>query len=326
MKYIVVPHADNRQPAQFYLAIEEYVARQFPEGDYFFDWRVPPTVVVGRNQLIHNEINIAYCKEHGVHLCRRKSGGGAVYADTENIMFSYISGNTQAADAFTAYMTRMADLLKGLGIEASVSGRNDIIIDGHKVSGCAFYNVNNRAILHNCLLYASQLEHLAGALTPSKEKLQSKGVKSVVSRVSNVSDYTDLSIDAFISYVRQQMCGAEEVVLTEDDLKGVAKIQAEISSDDWIYGKNPAYAVYRRERFAHVGTMEASLRLKNDTIEAMQIAGDYFAPGDVESEIIQPLKGVAFNREAVEKALAGKNLSLVIRGLTLPQFLQLLFG
>ncbi len=325
MKYIRVPDSGHQHPAQYFLAIEEYVARAYPQGDYFFDWRVPPTVVIGRNQLIHNEINQAYCKAHGVNVCRRKSGGGAVYADRENIMFSYISGHTQAADAFQAYMNRMAALLQGLGIDASVSGRNDVMIAGHKVSGCAFYNVNNRAILHNCLLYASQLEHLAGALTPSKEKLESKGVKSVVSHVANVCDYTSLTIDEFIAYVRREMCSEEAVTLTERDLQGVARIQEELESDDFIYGKNPPYAVYRRGRIADVGTIDVSIRLAHNAIADMQLAGDYFSSGDVEAQLVAPLRGVHFEREAVAQALGGKQLAQAIRGLTQESFVDLLF-
>ncbi len=325
MKYIVVPHADVVQPAQYYLAIEEHVARAFPAGEYFFSWRVPPTVVVGRNQLIHNEVNVDYCRAHGVRICRRKSGGGAVYADMENIMFSYISGHTRAADAFTAYMSRMAGLLQGIGVAATVSGRNDILIDGHKVSGCAFYNVNQRAILHNCLLYSSQLEHLAGALTPSGEKLASHGVRSVVSRVRNVSCYTDLSIEAFIAYVRRQLCGDEQTELSAADLECVARIQREMSTDEFIFGKDPAHAVYRRARFASVGTIEASVRLRNNAIADLRLAGDYFPTGDVGAELLAPLRGVAFDRDAVSAALCGKDLGNVIRGLTLEQLISLLF-
>ena len=326
MKYILLPKPDTIHQLPFYFAVEEYVARHYTDDDYFIGWRVNPTVMLGRNQLIDNEVNTDYCKEHKIDIFRRKSGGGCIYADKGCIQFSYISRATNANEAFAQYMQRMADLLKGLKIDAQLSGRNDILIDGTKVSGCAFYQLSNRSVLHNSLLFDTQLDHLSNALTPAKEKLQSKGVVSVRQRVTNVATYTQLDILAFMDYVRQEMCGTEVLELTEEDMKEVAEIEKELASDDFVYGKNPKYSLIRKHRFEGVGTLEAHIELKNNIIGSINIVGDYFLLGDIDHDFLSLLKGCEFTREAVEERLKDIDLSTIIRGLKLRQFLRLLFG
>lgn len=326
MKYILLPKPDTIHQLPFYFAVEEYVARHYTDDDYFMGWRVNPTVMLGRNQLIDNEVNTDYCKEHKIDIFRRKSGGGCIYADKGCIQFSYISRSVNANEAFAAYMQRMADLLKGLKIDAQLSGRNDILINGTKVSGCAFYQLSNRSVLHNSLLFDTQLDHLSNALTPAKEKLQSKGVASVRQRVTNVATYTQLDILAFMDYVRQEICGTEVLELTEEDMKEVAEIEKELSSDDFVYGKNPKYSLVRKHRFEGVGTLEAHIELKNNIIGSINMVGDYFLLGDIDHDFLNLLKGCEFTREAVEEILQSIDLSTIIRGLKLRQFLRLLFG
>ena len=326
MKYILLPKPDTIHQLPFYFAVEEYVARHYTEDDYFMGWRVNPTVMLGRNQLIDNEVNTDYCKEHKIDIFRRKSGGGCIYADKGCIQFSYISRAVNANEAFALYMQQMANLLKGLKIDAQLSGRNDILINGTKVSGCAFYQLSNRSVLHNSLLFDTQLDHLSNALTPAKEKLQSKGVASVRQRVTNVATYTQLDILAFMDYVRQEMCGTEVLELTEEDMKEVAEIEKELASDDFVYGKNPKYSLIRKHRFEGVGTLEAHIELKNNIIGSINIVGDYFLLGDIDHDFLSLLKGCEFTREAVEERLEDIDLSTIIRGLKLRQFLRLLFG
>ena len=326
MKYILLPKPDTIHQLPFYFAVEEYVARHYTDDDYFMGWRVNPTVMLGRNQLIDNEVNTDYCKEHKIDIFRRKSGGGCIYADKGCIQFSYISRAVNANKAFADYMQRMADLLKGLKIDAQLSGRNDILIDETKVSGCAFYQLSNRSVLHNSLLFDTQLDHLSNALTPAKEKLQSKGVASVRQRVTNVATYTQLDILAFMDYVRQEICGTEVLELTEEDMKEVAEIEKELSSDDFVYGKNPKYSLVRKHRFEGVGTLEAHIELKNNIIGSINMVGDYFLLGDIDHDFLSLLKGCEFTREAVEERLEDIDLSTIIRGLKLRQFLRLLFG
>ena len=326
MKYILLPKPDVIRQLPFYFAVEEYVARHYTDDDFFIGWQVHPTVMLGRNQLIENEVNTEYCKEHKIDVFRRRSGGGCIYADMGCIQFSYISRTANAEEAFTKYMKRMAELLQRLNIKAELSGRNDILINDRKVSGCAFYQLSNRSVLHNSLLFDTQLEHLTNALTPNKEKLQSKGISSVRQRVANIAGHTDLQIPAFMDFVRREMCEDRTLDLTIDDMERIAEIEKELASDKFVYGNNPKYSVVRKHRFEGVGTLEVQLEIKNNLIISMNMMGDYFVLGDVDNELLRLLKGCIFTRENVSERLKDIDLSGIIRHLTQRQFLRLLFG
>lgn len=326
MKYIIIPERKTTPQLPFYFAVEEYVARTYTDDDYFMVWRVEPTVMIGRNQLTENEVNVDYCKRNGIHIYRRKSGGGCIYADKGCMQFSYISYAENVNRAFVEYMQGIADMIKSLGINTELSGRNDILVEGKKVAGSAFYGLKGRSVLHNSLLFSTELEHLEHALTPGKEKLQSKGVASVRQRVTNVGNYTDLSIEAFMDYVRKYMCGDEVLELTSDDMKHIEEIEKELASDDFTYGKNPKYTEVRKKRFADVGTIQAHIELKNEKILNINLMGDYFLLGDIDRELLDLLRGVDFTREAVSAAIESIEIGNVIRNFTTEQFLRLLFG
>ena len=151
MIYVELPAMPVRR-LPFYLATEEYVACKFDSPEYFFMWQVNPTVIFGRNQLIEAEVNLEYCRSHGIETYRRKSGGGCVFADMSNIMFSYITTDTTVRLTFDKYMRIVAHTLRRLGVNAEASGRNDIMIDGRKVSGNAFYHKPGRSIVHGTML------------------------------------------------------------------------------------------------------------------------------------------------------------------------------
>ena len=187
MKNVVLPDAVRRSLA-FYLAMEEYVASAV-EDEAFFVWRVEPTVIYGRNQVLENEVNLEYCREHGVDIVRRKSGGGCVYSDLGNIMVSYISRRGDVSEVFDRYMTSLCEALRALGVPAEKSGRNDILVEGRKISGNAFHQLPDRSIVHGTLLYSTDLEALVEAIRPPVEKLQRHGVESVRQRVMNLSEH-----------------------------------------------------------------------------------------------------------------------------------------
>ena len=193
MKNVVLPDAVRRSLA-FYLAMEEYVASAV-EDEAFFVWRVEPTVIYGRNQVLENEVNLEYCREHGVDIVRRKSGGGCVYSDLGNIMVSYISRRGDVSEVFDRYMTSLCDALRALGVPAEKSGRNDILVEGRKISGNAFHQLPDRSIVHGTLLYSTDLEALVEAIRPPVEKLQRHGVESVRQRVMNLSEYVSAMQD-----------------------------------------------------------------------------------------------------------------------------------
>lgn len=192
MKHVVLPDTTERSLA-FWLAMEEFVAKSVDE-EAFFVWRVAPTVIIGRNQVLEAEVNLDYCLRNGVKIVRRKSGGGCVYADRDNIMISYVSKRGDVAEIFERYLSALTSCLCSLGLKAEKSGRNDIIVEGRKVSGNAFHQLPDRSIVHGTLLYNTDFDALEEAIRPPVEKLLRHGVASVRQRVGNLRDYLDPAI------------------------------------------------------------------------------------------------------------------------------------
>ncbi len=228
MKNVVLPDKKERSLA-FYLAMEEFVAGHF-EGEAFFVWRVAPTVIIGRNQDLEAEVNLEYCRKHGVHIVRRKSGGGCVYSDKGNIMISYISGRGVVSAVFDRYLSAMTACLCSLGLKAEKSGRNDILVDGRKVSGNAFHQLPDRSIVHGTLLYDADFEALGEAIRPPVEKLERHGVASVRQRVENLKMYLQPELIATVEqlekYLLDYFCDGE-VSLTDDDVKEIEQLEKE---------------------------------------------------------------------------------------------------
>lgn len=192
MKNIILPDNQERSLA-FWLAMEEFVAKSVDE-EAFFVWRVAPTVIIGRNQVLEAEVNLDYCRRNGVKIVRRKSGGGCVYADWDNIMISYVSKRGDVAEIFDRYLSALTSCLCSLGLKAEKSGRNDILVEGRKVSGNAFHQLPDRSIVHGTLLYNTDFDALEEAIRPPVEKLLRHGVASVRQRVGNLRDYLDPAI------------------------------------------------------------------------------------------------------------------------------------
>lgn len=219
MKNIVLPDKNERSLA-FWLAMEEFVAKSVEE-EAFFVWRVAPTVIIGRNQVLEAEVNLDYCRRHGVKVVRRKSGGGCVYADRDNIMISYVSKRGEVAEIFERYLSALTTCLCSLGLKAEKSGRNDILVEGRKVSGNAFHQLPDRSIVHGTLLYNTDFNALEEAIRPPVEKLQRHGVASVRQRVGNLCDYLDPaiigSIDALENHLVDYFSDGT-LSLSEDDL------------------------------------------------------------------------------------------------------------
>ena len=242
MKYLSLPDNATRI-LPFYLAMEEYAARIIGEDDIFFMWQVDPTVIFGRNQLINNEVNVEYCHEHGIAFYRRRSGGGCVYADRDNIMFSYITRSDEVQTTFSAYTSAVAEMLRGLGLDASASDRNDVLIGNRKVSGNAFYHVPGRSIVHGTMLFDTNMEHMLNAITPSREKLTSKGVESVRSHITTLREHLSIDIEAFKRYVRETLCDGE-IQLTADDVAEIERITQAYLEPSFLWGNDPHHEAH----------------------------------------------------------------------------------
>lgn len=321
MVYVNIPENKNRL-LTFYLAAEEYVANNFDRKDYFFMWQVNPTVIFGRNQLIENEVNLEYCKNHDIKTFRRKSGGGCVYADMNNIMLSYITDEGNVNFTFNKYINLIVFMLNKLGVNAVASGRNDIMIDGRKVSGNAFYHTPKRNIVHGTMLYDTDMQNMVGSITPSDTKLISKGIQSVRQHITLLKDYIDLSLEEFKAFMKQQLCD-EEITLTEEDIEQIKIIEQEYLSKEFIYGNNPKYNIISKQRINDVGDMEIRIEIKNNIIKSINVMGDFFIAGDIDAKIIKPLRNIPLERNRISEALPD-SLSEIIPNLKKDDFINLI--
>ena len=233
MKYVALPFQEPRR-LSFYLAMEEFVARHTDEPDAFFMWQVEPSVIFGRNQVLENEVNVAYCREHGISLYRRKSGGGCVYADMDNLMLSFVTSEENVNFAFNRFVNMVLLVLRKLGIAATGTSHNDIMIGDRKVCGTACYHLEGRCIVHSTMLFDTNMDHMLNAITPSREKLAKKGIESVRQRITLLKDYTTLdSVEALKALIRETLCEGERL-LTASEVASVEAIEATYLKEEFI--------------------------------------------------------------------------------------------
>lgn len=240
MKYVSLPGFVADSPSKeggrnlaFYLAMEEYLARNSSESDLFFMWQVAPSVIFGRNQVAENEVNLDYCREHAIKVYRRKSGGGCVYADKDNLMLSFIASETNVGFAFNRFVNMVLLVLRKLGIGATGTTHNDIMIGDRKVCGTACYHVGERSIVHSTMLYDTNMDHMLHAITPSREKLQKKGIASVRQRITLLKDHTTKTLDEVRTLIRETLCDGE-LVLTEADVSAIEALEQTYLKEEFI--------------------------------------------------------------------------------------------
>ena len=188
-----------------YLQLEQDYAKNIKEP-LFFTWIVPPTVIYGHHQVLEQEVNTNYCKQHNIQIVQRKSGGGCVYADKGNLMVSYITPSIHAQNEFGAFISMLAAAFRSIGYKAVTTEHNDILVDGRKVSGSACYMLPGATIVHASILYDVDMDALQNAITPSVKKLQKHAVQSVRQRVCNLRDVQDLGdISAFRMLLEKEL-------------------------------------------------------------------------------------------------------------------------
>ena len=214
----------------WYLALEEYAARHLATSDegVFFTWVVGPTVIIGRHQVLAQEVNLSFCEANGIEVYRRKSGGGCVYADRGNLMMSYIVKSDHPEQVFNQFLDKIADALQILGLQAVKTEHNDILVNGHKVSGNACYAAES-IIVHGTLLYDVDFNAMQQAITPSVEKMAKHGVQSVRQRVINLRPLLDESvptIETLSDHLAKALC-SENKCLTDKDIAAIDNIEKE---------------------------------------------------------------------------------------------------
>ena len=234
MDYISLPDEQTR-PLSFYLAMEEYVAEVYGSG--FFVWQVDPTVIIGRNQDLETEVNLPFCREHAVRVVRRKSGGLCVYADRGNLMVSFITPERGVDSVFPAFMHRLSAVLQSLGANAFVSGHNDVLVGGRKVSGSAFFVHPSSSIVHCTLMHSVDLDMLQNAITPPAAKLARHSVQSVRQRVANLTEFLPkLETGALKDALRAAFCSGERP-LSAAELEAIEELEKSYDDPSFILGK-----------------------------------------------------------------------------------------
>lgn len=323
---------ENKDP-HFNLALEEYALKYMsPEEDYIILWQNSPSVIIGCNQNTAEEINARYIKDNNINVVRRLSGGGAVYHDLGNLNFTFVVGSDKdVASNFRKFTEPVINALQKLGVNAEFSGRNDITIDGKKFSGNAQYYYRNRLFHHGTLLFNSDLSVVQEALNVKQDKIESKGVKSVRSRVTNIYPYLEdkVSIEEFKDTLLKFMMEDEnyrekEYILTEEDLSAIRSLmEKRYLNWEWNYGQSPAFEVEKGRRFEG-GRLELKFNVEKGKITDIRLFGDFFGKKDTR-EIEELLKNQEYREETVRAALVSIDLNEYLSGITLDNFIECLF-
>ena len=317
------------------LAAEQYVFDCLPrDSSYLMLWQNDNAVIIGKYQNTAAEINAAFVAEKGIRVVRRLSGGGAVYHDLGNLNFTIITDADAAHGVdLKLFCEPIVRTLAHFGVEAKIDGRNDITVDGKKFSGNAQYRRNGRVMHHGTILFDSDLSTVQKALKVNVEKIRSKGVDSVRSRVTNLKPYLpeDVTLAVFKDrLIREISAGGSvyPVVFSEEDCRAIEKLKRErYALREWNYGTSPSCTLLKRGRIEGCGSLELYLTVEKDAIRALKIRGDFFAEQDP-AALETLFLGVSPDRAACEAALQGGSVrpSELICGLTDDAFLDLLCG
>lgn len=318
------------------LAIETYLLRekQIDEPILLF-YINDPSIIIGRNQNTIEEINTEYVKEHDIKVVRRLSGGGAVYHDHGNLNFSFIMPDDgQSHLNFEKFTRPIINALHQMGVkDAELKGRNDLVIGDKKFSGNAMYATEGRMFAHGTILFDSNIDEVVRALKVSKEKIQSKGIQSIRSRVTNIKPYLseeyqtmttrDFRDALLLNIFDTEALKDEEIYeLTEADWEGIDKISKELYQNwDWNYGKSPEFSMVRKKRFP-IGTIEIQLNVESGTIKDAKIYGDFFGFKPV-SDIEQLLVGQLYREDHLMEVFKDIDLTPYFGNISLEEFIQL---
>lgn len=316
------------------LAIEEFAVRHLAADEPILLFYInQPSIIIGRNQNTVEEINANYVEDKGIKVVRRLSGGGAVYHDEGNLNFSFITKDDgKSFSNFQKFLSPIIDALEQLGIQAEVKGRNDILVDDRKISGNAQFATLGKLFTHGTLLFNSDIDEVVNALRVRKDKIESKGKKSVRSRVANISEFlaTPMTIEAFREHILlsifdvQSSADVPRYELTESDWEAIRKISAERYANwDWNVGKSPQSTAVFSKRFP-VGVIDLHVVIEKGVIEQLKIHGDFFGIGDV-ADIEQLIIGKKYDREVLRIALQGVDIAHYFGAITLDEFLEVLY-
>ncbi|MDR1691890.1 MAG: lipoate--protein ligase [Oscillospiraceae bacterium] len=307
-------YVESRSDSPFInFALEYYLLheRPFPGETVFLFWRTSPTVMVGRYQNTYQEVNLPYVRERGIRVVRRLSGGGAIYTDMGSWQFSFIAPKDSSEVSLARFAEPVAAALRGLGLDVSLSGRNDLVIDGRKFSGNAQHLTRDRVLHHGSILFDTDIGEMVRSTTPDDLKISAKGIKSVRERVTNLAPYLNIGPEEFRDLMISGVTGgaADLVTLTPEETERLGVIANE-RFDNWqaVYGDSPKGSIIRRKRFPG-GGIETHLEVVNGRIAEIRLYGDFFGTADLPA-LCESLRGCEFREDAVRSRLEGVPLGL----------------
>lgn len=323
-KYYFISH-DINDP-YFNLASEEYLLKQ-KDGYYFYIWINSPAVIVGTNQNAIQEVNLSYTEENGIKVIRRLTGGGAVYHDLNNVCYTVIAPYDVQENNYEKFTAPVIEYLNSLGVNATFSGRNDITVDGKKISGNAQTVHKDRIMHHGTVLFDTDFTVLEKALNPSKLKMESKGIKSVRARVTNVSDIIGkgkMTVAEFKKGLEQTFLNfCEKYEFTKDDILSIEKLVDEkYSRYEWNIGRSPKGKNEFSAKFPF-GIFTLNFDTDNGVIKNAEIYGDFFAIKDIK-ELSNRLNGAKLTKNSIKSAIY--DIANYIKGATAEEIINAMFN
>ncbi|WP_299399570.1 lipoate--protein ligase [uncultured Gelidibacter sp.] len=329
---IFIENEGNTNP-KLNLALEEYILRHFSaDNDYLLFYINEPSIIIGRNQNTLEEINHNYVEENNIHIVRRISGGGAVYHDFGNLNFSFITNHdVKSLNNFKKFTAPVIKVLNNLGLNAELKGRNDIQVDEKKISGTAQFSTGKRMVSHGTLLLDTDLGEVVNALNVKMSKIQSKGHKSVRSRVANISEFLKepLAIEDFRQLVLEGLYEESEPFetyhLTLEEWSGVHQLKAEkYDTWDWNYGRSPKFNIHRTKRFP-VGEIDLRIFVEKGYIKEFKIFGDFFGKEPVE-HLEQLLTDIRYDHSTISEVLKDVDLNEYFGDVQKEEVIDLIYG
>ncbi len=315
----------------FNLATDEYLLKHFTE-DCFMLWRNENAIIIGKHQNTLSEINVDYVKEKNIRVVRRISGGGAVFHDLGNLNFSFVmTGEDGNLVDFRKFTLPILEVLQNMRVNARFEGRNDLTIEGKKFSGNAEHVWRNRTLHHGTLLFSSVMSDLSGALRVNPLKFKDKAIKSVRSRVTNISEHLTEKMDVLefrdqiMKHIMEKYPDSRLYEFSAEDMKNIEKLRDEkFSKWEWNFGYSPKYDFEKLVRTENGGNIEFHLNVERGLINDIRIYGDFFHKHDI-GVVEKSLIGIRHDPEAVRQTLSGFRFDDYFRNITIDEFIEGMF-
>ncbi len=313
------------------LALEEYIVRNFgAEEDYLLFYINQPSLIIGKHQNTIEEINADYVKDNHIIVVRRISGGGTVYHDLGNLNFSFLTKyDSSKVNNFIQFVAPIVEALKKLGVPAEVTGRNDIVAEGRKISGNAQFSTTKTMFSHGTLLFDSEVDNIVSALNVKADKIESKGIKSVKSRVANISEFLKqpLTMEEFKNYILQNIFNTTDAIperkLSPEEWEAVMQLSKEkYQTWDWNYGRSPEFNIQKINRF-DFGQIDVRLDVKDGHIQTIKFYGDFLGHGEL-TDIENALLNIRYKQDAILDALKNIDLKNYFGSISIEDFAKFL--